>query len=286
MPRHSASSGADRVALLFAYIFFALLSMLTNIVYWYSIGSTIVLSSIIRPCGDCANNCLLLIKYSTIIELEADVVESDFKKRLRERRIEMGYDTQGKLAKALGMTTQTISYYESGERKPDYETFAKLARILNCSLNYLYGIDDLPDEEYEQIHKKTGLSYGAIEYLLYLKQLGGTTVIDKHGETYSSNDVRMVNAILEMEWKNWLGIIHTIEDYVNAANAPCVPMCILQNGEIVKENDLPDIFDDNPEVYFTAKRIQMSSNELNCTAIMDVLRRKLNILADVMKKGD
>lgn len=260
--------------------------MLTNIVYWHSIGSTIVLSSIIRPCGDRVNNCLLLIKYSTIIELEADVVESDFKKRLRERRIEMGYDTQGKLAKTLGMTTQTISYYESGERKPDYETFAKLARILNCSLNYLYGIDDLPDEEYEQIHKKTGLSYGAIEYLLYLKQLGGTTVIDKHGETYSSNDVRMVNAILEMEWKNWLGIIHTIEDYVNAANAPCVPMCILQNGEIVKENDLPDIFDDNPEVYFTAKRIQMSSNELNCTAIMDVLRRKLNILADVMKKGD
>ena len=60
-------------------------------------------------------------------------MESDFKKRLRERRIEMGYDTQGKLAKALGMTTQTISYYENGERKPDYETFAKIARVLNCS---------------------------------------------------------------------------------------------------------------------------------------------------------
>ncbi len=213
-------------------------------------------------------------------------MESDFKKRLRERRIEMGYDTQGKLAKALGMTTQTISYYENGERKPDYETFAKIARILNCSLNYLYGIDDLPDEEWEQIHKKTGLSYGAIEYLLYLKQLGGTTVIDKYGEAYSGDDVKMVNMILEMEWKNWLGIIHTIEDYVNAANAPRVPMYILQNGEVVKEEDLPDVCDDNPEAYFTAKRMQMSSNELNCAAIMNVLRRKLNFLADVMKKGD
>ncbi|PWM61125.1 MAG: hypothetical protein DBX63_09320 [Clostridia bacterium] len=218
--------------------------------------------------------------------MELSVMESDFKKRLRERRIEMGYDTQGKLAKALGMTTQTISYYENGERKPDYETFAKIARVLNCSLNYLYGIDDLPDEEWEQIHKKTGLSYGAIEYLLYLKQLGGTTVIDKYGEAYSGDDVKMVNMILEMEWKNWLGIIHTIEDYVNAANAPRVPMYILQNGEVVKEEDLPDVCDDNPEAYFTAKRMQMSSNELNCAAIMNVLRRKLNFLADVMKKGD
>ncbi len=213
-------------------------------------------------------------------------MESDFKKRLRERRIEMGYDTQGKLAKALGMTTQTISYYENGERKPDYETFAKIARILNCSLNYLYGIDDLPDEEWEQIHKKTGLSYGAIEYLLYLKQLGGTTVIDKYGEAYSGDDVKMINMILEMEWKNWLGIIHTIEDYVNAANASCRFMYILQNGEVVREEDLPDVCDDNPEAYFTAKRMQMSSNELNCAAIMNVLRRKLNFLADVMKKGD
>lgn len=93
---------------------------------------------------------------STVIRMELSVMESDFKKRLRERRIEMGYDTQGKLAKALGMTTQTISYYENGERKPDYETFAKIARVLNCSLNYLYGIDDLPDEEWEQIHKKQG----------------------------------------------------------------------------------------------------------------------------------
>lgn len=223
---------------------------------------------------------------STMIGMELSVMESDFKKRLRERRIEMGYDTQGKLAKALGMTTQTISYYENGERKPDFETFAKIARILNCSLNYLYGIDDLPDEEWEQIHKKTGLSYGAIEYLLYLKQLGGTTVIDKYGEAYSGDDVKMVNMILEMEWKNWLGIIHTIEDYVNAANAPRVPMYILQNGEVVKEEDLPDVCDDNPEAYFTAKRMQMSSNELNCAAIMNVLRRKLNFLADVMKKGD
>lgn len=96
----------------------------------------------------------------------------------------------------------------------------------------------------------------------------------------------MVNMILEMEWKNWLGIIHTIEDYVNAANAPRVPMYILQNGEVVKEEDLPDVCDDNPEAYFTAKRMQMSSNELNCAAIMNVLRRKLNFLADVMKKGD
>lgn len=47
--------------------------------------------------------------------------------------------TQDDLAKRIGIHKQTISQYERGVRRPDLETLAALADVLNVSADYLVG---------------------------------------------------------------------------------------------------------------------------------------------------
>ena len=44
--------------------------------------------------------------------------------------------------KKLGISKQTISSYESNVKKPSILTARKLARALNCSLDYLLGLEN------------------------------------------------------------------------------------------------------------------------------------------------
>lgn len=50
--------------------------------------------------------------------------------------------TQNKLADKIGVSRSTIAMYETDASDPDYETAKELARILSCSVDYLYGIDN------------------------------------------------------------------------------------------------------------------------------------------------
>ncbi len=65
-----------------------------------------------------------------------------FKDILKQKRLELGM-TQGELAKAAGMTTRTIQYYEIGDRRPrNYEVVDKLASALGISPRELLGTAD------------------------------------------------------------------------------------------------------------------------------------------------
>lgn len=48
--------------------------------------------------------------------------------------------TQQDLAKLLGVSKSVISYYESGDRNPSYETFVQIAHIFQTSTDYLLGL--------------------------------------------------------------------------------------------------------------------------------------------------
>jgi len=62
--------------------------------------------------------------------------------RIREARERLGMK-QKDLAMQLGISRPNLSRYETGEREPDSEILIKIASILNCSIDYLYGnIDD------------------------------------------------------------------------------------------------------------------------------------------------
>ena len=55
-----------------------------------------------------------------------------FNERLRELRAQKGYSQQ-ELADKIHVTKQTISQYERGVRKPDYESLMWLCDIFNVS---------------------------------------------------------------------------------------------------------------------------------------------------------
>jgi repressor LexA len=50
--------------------------------------------------------------------------------------------TQDDIAEYLGVSRPTYTGYESGRRKPDYDTLIKLSRLFNVSADYLLGIRD------------------------------------------------------------------------------------------------------------------------------------------------
>lgn len=71
-------------------------------------------------------------------------IKEVFIKRLKELRTNRRL-TQKELADKIGMTNKNISAYESGYRQPEYETLVKLARALDCSIDYLLGNVDMPN---------------------------------------------------------------------------------------------------------------------------------------------
>lgn len=63
--------------------------------------------------------------------------------RLRELRQKQGY-SQELLAELLNIGNKQIWRYENGETKPDGETVAKIARLLETSTDYLLGLTEDP----------------------------------------------------------------------------------------------------------------------------------------------
>lgn len=68
----------------------------------------------------------------------------------------------GTLAEILGTSTQTISYYINGKRKPSYENIVALVKFFDVSADYLLFHVESKNLD---MHKKTGLSNDAITML-------------------------------------------------------------------------------------------------------------------------
>lgn len=69
--------------------------------------------------------------------------------RLKELRIEKDL-LQKDLAEKIGITQQSISFYESGRREPDNELLIKFANFFNVSIDYLLGRTDI--RNIEEVH--------------------------------------------------------------------------------------------------------------------------------------
>ncbi|MCL2674156.1 MAG: helix-turn-helix domain-containing protein [Defluviitaleaceae bacterium] len=62
--------------------------------------------------------------------------------RLRELREAKGLNQQG-LGMKLNMSQPSISYYETGERKPDLDALIIISDYFNVSIDYLIGCSDI-----------------------------------------------------------------------------------------------------------------------------------------------
>lgn len=66
---------------------------------------------------------------------------AEFKDRLKELRLANGLSQQ-ELAKIMGVHPMTISGYERGVRRPDFDLLDKLADKLNSDMDYLLGASE------------------------------------------------------------------------------------------------------------------------------------------------
>lgn len=93
-----------------------------------------------------------------------------FCERLKKLRNDAGYKKQEDVARILNVQRQIISYYETGERKPNIDDLVKLAKLYNTSTDYLLGLSDVAttDTELKAVCEYTGLSEDALASLKIL----------------------------------------------------------------------------------------------------------------------
>lgn len=67
-----------------------------------------------------------------------------FAKRLRDLRKALGVN-QTELANRAGISRQSVTLYEAGDRLPDIERLRNLAVVFGVTSDYLIGLSDIPD---------------------------------------------------------------------------------------------------------------------------------------------
>lgn len=87
-----------------------------------------------------------------------------FAKRLKEEREKQNW-SQDTLATKVGVSQQSITYYEKGARVPDILTARKFAECFDVTTDYLLGLSDNRTSENDAIGKKLGLSDEVIALL-------------------------------------------------------------------------------------------------------------------------
>lgn len=118
-------------------------------------------------------------KRMTIVnELFNKPFPSALRELMRERNA-----TQQELAKELGKTRQSISYYCDGSSSPDWETIAKIAKAYSVSSDWLLGLSDVktPHTDIKAVCEFTGLSEQAVTSL----------------KAYSKKSVSFISELLE-----------------------------------------------------------------------------------------
>ncbi len=80
---------------------------------------------------------------------------------------------QKELAKELGVTDNTISYYCNGARAPQLEQLPRIAETLNTTTDYLLGLTDDPSQEKSAVDE-LGLSQEVINWFIELRNTHGS----------------------------------------------------------------------------------------------------------------
>lgn len=79
---------------------------------------------------------------------------------------------QKELARAIGVTDNTISYFCGGKRTPNLQQIIAIAKELNVSTDYLLGLSATPsiDEDIQAACKTTGLKETTIEKFVFMRR--------------------------------------------------------------------------------------------------------------------
>lgn len=82
-----------------------------------------------------------VVIFSTLFPKDGVLIMIIVSEKIKQLRIQKGL-TQSQLSSLLGCSSSTISGYELGTKRPDYENLVALARIFNVSTDYLLGVEN------------------------------------------------------------------------------------------------------------------------------------------------
>ena len=105
-----------------------------------------------------------------------------FSERLTQLREDRGLKRQ-EVADALEISRASLEYYEKGQRKPDIEVAARIAKYYGVSTDYLVGVSAAQVTASENETLKTvcdylGISEASAEQVSYLTSIGYNTNMD------------------------------------------------------------------------------------------------------------
>lgn len=83
-------------------------------------------------------------------------------KNLQTARENKGW-TQVKLAMEAEISQQSVTFYESGTRVPSLEVAARLAKVLDTTIDYLIGDTGLTENYYKSIPKNEDIISMTVE---------------------------------------------------------------------------------------------------------------------------
>jgi len=111
-----------------------------------------------------------------------------FPERLKQLRKKNGM-TQTDLAKTLGVSGGTVAMWETGKRKPQFETLNRLCELFNTDLSFLNGSTDTaaPEMRTEEEIEQLGAWIVEEEYEDVIRKF---TLLDEFGQKTVSGVLR------------------------------------------------------------------------------------------------
>jgi|GEM_PF-1567801 len=101
--------------------------------------------------------------------MDNNIISERLKKLLMDKQVR-----QKDLAEYLGITSNTVSYFITGKRRPNLEQIVKIANFFSVSTDYLIGLSDVSttDKDIKNACELTGLSENTVVFLSENNQKG------------------------------------------------------------------------------------------------------------------
>ena len=139
-----------------------------------------------------------------------------FDTRLKKLRQEKGI-LQDTLAEEIGVTKGTVSVWERGIRKPDFDTLEKLASYFGVTLPYLLGESEYRNQQ--EITDEDAAAWGATE-----DDDEHLTTMAKQYARLSMSSRRIIDGAIAAAYKNDMqaGTLHGADEYSVRINSTWV----------------------------------------------------------------
>lgn len=149
---------------------------------------------------------------------------------------------QKDLAKVLGVTDNTISYYCKGVRGPQLEQLPKIAKALNTTTDYLLGITNDPDVQKNAVDE-LGLTPTVISKILNLKSCAMLEKVNRLFETDEIWGLLLLLSSYRAAFKaDWI-YARLVDQYRETPNAEeIIAIKLIALAEEYREKDI-DMYD-------------------------------------------